>query len=199
MTTGFDCTSVSIIAVLRKTESASLLQQIIGRALRLHDGKDYSLLLDYADNVNTHFPDGDVFNPQIKANKNKESIKSEIQCPDCHSVNSVTLRPNPDGYNVDQFGYFLDLAGERVEYEGQHFPAHFSRRCSHVEVRGHNVFERCSYFWSSKECLECGHKNDLTARKCTGCGELLIDPNAKLIAEFKAFKKDLSQVQNGCN
>ena len=54
--TGFDCTSVSIIAVLRKTESASLLQQIIGRALRLHDGKEYSLLLDYADNVNTHFP-----------------------------------------------------------------------------------------------------------------------------------------------
>ena len=195
LTTGFDASHVSIIAVLRKTESASLLQQIIGRALRLHDGKEYSLLLDYADNVNTHFPDGDVFNPQIKANKNKESIKSEIQCPDCHSVNSVTLRPNPDGYTFDQFGYFLDLAGERVEYEGQHFPAHFSRRCSHVEVRGHNVFERCSYFWSYKECLECGHKNDLTARKCNGCGELLIDPNKKLIAEFKAFKKDLSQVQ----
>ena len=104
------------------------------------------------------------------------------------------MRPNPDGYNIDSFGYFLDLAGERVEYEGQHFPAHFSRRCSHIEVRGHNVFERCSYFWSYKECPECGHKNDLTARKCV-CGELLIDPNKKLIAEFKAFKKDLSQVQ----
>lgn len=195
LTTGFDCTSVSIIAVLRKTESASLLQQIIGRALRLHDGKEYSLLLDYADNVNTHFPDGDVFNPQIKANKNKESIKSEIQCPDCHSVNSVTMRPNPDGYSIDPFGYFLDLVGERVEYEGQHFPSHFSRRCSHVEVKGHNVFERCSYYWSYKECLECGHKNDLTARKCSGCSALLIDPNLKLIADFKLLKKDPKQMQ----
>ena len=194
LTTGFDASHVSIIAVLRKTESASLLQQIIGRALRLHDGKEYSLLLDYADNVNTHFPDGDVFNPQIKANKNKESVKSEIQCPDCHSVNSVTLRPNPDGYNIDPFGYFLDLAGERVEYEGQHFPAHFARRCSHVEFLGKNQMVRCDHYWSYKECPECGNKNDLTARKCI-CGELLIDPNKKLIAEFKAFKKDLSQVQ----
>ena len=62
-------------------------------------------------------------------------------------------------------------------------------------MKGHNVFERCTYYWSYKECPECSHKNDLTARKCTGCGELLIDPNQKLIAEFKAFKKDLSQVQ----
>lgn len=195
LTTGFDCTSVSIIAVLRKTESASLLQQIIGRALRLHDGKEYSLLLDYADNVNTHFPDGDVFNPQIKANKNKESVKSDIQCPDCNNINSVSLRPNPDGFGIDQFGYFTDLTGERVEYEGQHFPAHFSRRCSHVEVRGHNVFERCGYYWSYKECTECGHKNDLTARKCSGCSALLIDPNLKLIADFKLLKKDPKQMQ----
>jgi len=192
---GLSINHVDIIAFLRLTESSRFYTQVLGRGMRLDEFKEDFWVLDYTANQENLFPDGDLFNPKIIAYGKKESIKSEIQCPDCHSVNSVTMRPNPDGYNVDQFGYFLDLAGERVEYEGQHFPAHFSRRCSHVEVRGHNVFERCSYFWSSKECLECGHKNDLTARKCSECGELLIDPNAKLIAEFKAFKKDLSQVQ----
>ena len=192
---GLSINHIDIIAFLRLTESSRFYTQVLGRGMRLDEFKEDFWVLDYTANQENLFPDGDLFNPKIIAYGKKESVKSETQCPDCHSVNSVTMRPNPDGYNVDQFGYFLDLAGERVEYEGQHFPAHFSRRCSHVEVKGHNVFERCSYFWSSKECLECGHKNDLTARKCSECGELLIDPNAKLIAEFKAFKKDLSQVQ----
>ena len=192
---GLSINHVDIIAFLRLTESSRFYTQVLGRGMRLDEFKEDFWVLDYTANQENLFPDGDLFNPKIIAYGKKESIKSEIQCPDCHSVNSVTLRPNPDGYDIDPFGYFLDLAGERVEYEGQHFPAHFSRRCSHVEVRGHNVFERCSYFWSYKECTECGHKSDLTARKCSECGELLIDPNAKLIAEFKAFKKDLSQVQ----
>ena len=191
---GLSINHIDIIAFLRLTESSRFYTQVLGRGMRLDEFKEDFWVLDYTANQENLFPDGDLFNPKIIAYGKKESIKSEIQCPDCHSVNSVTLRPNPDGYTFDQFGYFLDLVGERVEYEGQHFPAHFSRRCSHVEVRGHNVFERCSYFWSFKECPECGHKNDLTARKCV-CGELLIDPNKKLIAEFKAFKKDLSQVQ----
>ena len=191
---GLSINHVDIIAFLRLTESSRFYTQVLGRGMRLDEFKEDFWVLDYTANQENLFPDGDLFNPKIIAYGKKESVKSEIQCPDCHSVNSVTMRPNPDGYNIDPFGYFLDLAGERVEYEGQHFPSHFSRRCSHVEVKGHNVFERCFYFWSYKECPECGHKNDLTARKCV-CGELLIDPNKKLIAEFKAFKKDLSQVQ----
>jgi len=192
---GLSINHIDIIAFLRLTKSSRFYTQALGRGMRLDEFKEDFWVLDYTANQENLFPDGDLFNPKIIAYGKKESVKSEIQCPDCHSVNSVTMRPNPDGYNIDQFGYFLDLVGERVEYEGQHFPAHFSRRCSHVEVKGHNVFERCGYYWSYKECTECGEKNDLTARKCTGCGVQLIDPNQKLIAEFKAFKKDLSQVQ----
>lgn len=192
---GLSVNHIDIVAFLRLTESSRFYTQVLGRGMRLDEGKEDFWVLDYTANVENLFPSGDLFDPKIVAYGKKPSIKSEIQCPNCHNVNSVSLRPNPDGYDIDPFGYFLDLAGERVEYEGQHFPAHFSRRCSHVEVKGHNVFERCTYYWSYKECPECSHKNDLTARKCTGCGELLIDPNQKLIAEFKAFKKDLSQVQ----
>lgn len=195
LTTGFDAPHCSVVAVLRRTESASLLQQIIGRVLRLDDGKEFALYLDYADNINTFFPDGDLFNPKITASKSKEGVRYEIQCPQCNNTNNVAMRPNPDGYDVDQFGYFADATGERIEYEGQHFPAHFSRRCSHIETRGKNVFERCDYYWSYKECPECSHKNDLTARKCESCNHEMINPNEKLIAEFQAMKKDLSQVQ----
>ena len=194
-TVGFSCDHVDIIAILRATESSRLYQQILGRGMRLDPHKKEFLLLDYTDNISKLFPSGDVFSPEIVAYGKKPSVKHDIQCPDCHNINSVTFRPNPDGYPVDQFGYFLDLTGERIEYEGQHFPSHYSRRCSHIEPLGKNEFKRCDYYWSAKDCPECGHKNDLTARKCESCSTQLIDPNSKLIAEFKAFKKDLSQVQ----
>lgn len=194
-TVGFSCDHVDIIAILRATESSRLYQQILGRGMRLDPNKKEFLLLDYTDNIQKLFPSGDVFSPEIVAYGKKPSAKHDIQCPECRNVNQVTMRPNPDGYDIDQFGYFLDLTGERIEYEGQPFPAHYSRRCSHIEPLGKNEFKRCDYYWSHKECPECGEKNDLTARKCTGCGFILIDPNEKLIAEFKAFKKDLSQVQ----
>ncbi len=194
-TVGFSVDHVDIIAILRATESSRLYQQILGRGMRLDPQKKEFLLLDYTDNISKLFPSGDVFSPEIVAYGKKPSAKHDIQCPDCHNVNQVTFRPNPDGYPIDNFGYFLDLTGERIEYEGQHFPAHYSRRCSHIEPLGKNEFKRCDYYWSHKECPECGHKNDLTARKCESCSTQLIDPNSKLIAEFKAFKKDLSQVQ----
>lgn len=194
-TVGFSVDHVDVIAILRATSSSRLYQQILGRGMRLDADKKEFLLLDYTDNIANLFPSGDVFSPEIIAYGKKPSIRHEILCPDCHNMNDVVLRPNPDGYNVDNFGYFLDLAGERVEYEGQHFPAHFARRCSHVEFLGKNQMVRCDHYWSYKECPNCNEKNDIVARRCTSCKAELINPNAKLIAEFKAFKKDLSQVQ----
>lgn len=194
-TVGFSVDHVDIIAILRATESSRLYQQILGRGMRLDPQKKEFLLLDYTDNIQKLFPSGDVFSPEIVAYGKKPSTKADIQCPDCNHTNEVTLRPNPDGYDIDQFGYFLDLTGNRIEYEGQHFPAHFSRRCSHIQDLGKNEFKRCDYYWSFKECPECSHKNDLVARRCNGCGIELLNPNDKLIAEFEAFKKDLSQYQ----
>ena len=194
-TVGFSVDHVDVIAILRATSSSRLYQQILGRGMRLDADKKEFLLLDYTDNIANLFPSGDVFSPEIIAYGKKPSIRHEILCPDCHNMNDVVLRPNPDGYNVDNFGYFLDLAGERVEYEGQHFPAHFARRCSHVDFLGKNQMVRCNHYWSYKECPNCNEKNDIVARRCTSCKAELINPNEKLIAEFKAFKKDLSQVQ----
>ena len=196
-TVGFSVDHVDIIAILRATESSRLYQQILGRGMHLDPHKKEFLLLDYTDNIEKLFPSGDVFSPEIVAYGKKPQPKHSILCPECNNQNEVVLRPLPTGYTFNEFGYILDLAGDIVlhETEAKPFPAHFSRRCSHIEIKGHNVFERCNYFWSYKECSECGHKNDLTARRCEACSHEMINPNDKLIADFQAFKKDLSQVQ----
>ena len=60
-----------MVAVLRATESASLFQQIIGRGLRLYDNKADCLVLDYANNIERHGLQKDLFTPDIKAYKKK--------------------------------------------------------------------------------------------------------------------------------
>ncbi|MEG0198145.1 MAG: DEAD/DEAH box helicase family protein [Acinetobacter sp.] len=195
-TRGFNAPHTKAVAVLRATQSARLLIQMAGRAIRLYNGKDKAYFWDYAGNYERFAgKSGNIFEPDIQAFGQKPSLKTEIQCPECSNVNEVSLRPNPEGLKWNQFGYFLDLAGDVAEFDGKPFPAHFTRRCSHVELIGKNKEERCAYFWSFKKCPACESENDIAARKCIGCGELLIDPNDKLIAEFTAFKKDLSQVQ----
>src|SRR5699024_4953302 len=57
LTTGFDAERIDCVVLLRHTESAGLMQQMIGRGLRLHNDKIDCLVLDYADNIETHTPD----------------------------------------------------------------------------------------------------------------------------------------------
>ena len=45
LTTGFDAPHVDVIAILRPTESVALFQQIVGRGLRLSEGKTDCLVL----------------------------------------------------------------------------------------------------------------------------------------------------------
>lgn len=196
MTTGVDFTHVDVIAILRATESISLLQQMIGRGLRLHDGKYDCLLLDYAGNLDRHCPDGDVFRPEIRAAyQSKGTGEIECHCPQCDGVNLFTLRPNDMGAEIDRHGYFVDLDGNQIMTDGKPFPAHYGRRCQQFVYRN-KTYEQCDYFWSSKECPVCAHLNDIAARYCRQCKEELIDPAAKLIAVHKKYKRDPSQPQS---
>lgn len=47
LTEGWDCPSVDCVVVLRPTKTRSLYQQMVGRGMRLHPGKDHLLLLDF--------------------------------------------------------------------------------------------------------------------------------------------------------
>lgn len=197
LTTGFDVSHTEIIALLRATESAALLQQILGRAWRLDPGKADSLLLDYAENVDRHFPDGDIYSPVIKAKSATEGARDvEAHCPECGYVNAFSRHKDAEGYQLDQHGYCLDVFGEVVTTDFGPMPGHYGRRCFGMIRTGANgEHSRCGYRWTSKECDHCGEPNDIAARRCHSCKGELVDPNEKLVAEFRAMKRDPTQPQ----
>lgn len=191
LTTGFDVEHTSTIATLRKTESAALLQQILGRAWRVDPKKENALWLDYANNCDEHFPDGDIYEPEIKAGYGTESSGViSAKCPMCDVVNEFSARQNPDGFDVTPHGYFADLQGEQIETEHGPMPAHFGRRCTNLLPIGGGRLGQCQYRWTSKECGACGAANDIAARRCCECKAEIVDPNAKLAMEFRQLKRN---------
>jgi DNA repair protein RadD len=191
LTTGFDATHVDVVAILRATESAGLLQQIIGRGLRLHDHKSDCLILDFAENIERHGLEDGLFKPVIKVNiSTGEKFRVEATCECCGFTNDFGGRPNVDCFPVDQYGYFVDLMGNQIidDETKKPFPAHFGRRCEYQELQEGN-FVRCNGRWSFKECPHCDHENDIAARYCSSCKGEIIDPNEKLKLEFKKIKK----------
>jgi DNA repair protein RadD len=195
LTTGFDAPHVDLIAMLRATESVGLLQQIIGRGLRTAEGKDDCLILDYAENIERHCPDGDIFNPTIKTVRSKDNpITLKVRCQICETTNEFRARPNPSGFEITDSGYFADLDGNTIETEHGPMPAHYGRRCqSKALVAGQLV--QCGSRWTSKLCPHCEADNDIAARYCEACRGEIIDPNEKLVAEFKAMKADPTRQQ----
>lgn len=204
LTTGFDAPHVDVVAILRATESVRLLQQIIGRGLRLvrpelagdlhaiaNSEKPDCLVLDYAQNIQRHCPDGDLFSPNVTASMVGTSGEPVLaKCEHCGYQNEFTARPNKDEFGIDENGYFLDLEGLRVVTDkGQEMPAHFGRRCrGQTIIKG--IHEQCEYRWSVKECHECDHENDIAARYCEACRAEIVDPNEKLAIEHAKIKKD---------
>jgi DNA repair protein RadD len=200
LTTGFDVSHTEVIALLRATESAALLQQILGRSWRLHQGKDDCLLLDYAGNVERHFPDGDIYNPVIKASgAGKGEADVSAICPDCGYNNLFTLVGDRADFKHDANGYCLDVFGERVQTEFGPLPAHHGRRCQGMLQTAPGInggrHVQCGYFWTSKPCPQCETPNDISARYCSECKAEIVNPNEKLIGDFKAMKRDPTRRQ----
>ncbi len=154
LTTGFDAAHVDVIAILRPTESISLYQQIIGRGLRLDTGKKDCLVLDYTGMGHS------IFSPEVGEKKTEsESVPVQVPCPECGFVND--------------FWGIVDEAGNLIE--------HFGRICRGGQVNPQTyVFTPCGYRFRFKICEQCGAQNDITARDCPHCGNVLIDPDVKL-------------------
>jgi len=154
LTTGFDAPHVDLIAVLRPTESVGLYQQIIGRGLRLSPGKSDCLILDYAGNSHN------LFRPEIgspKPDSNAEIVA--VPCPLCQHNN--------------QFWGKKDEAGLLIE--------HYGRRCQGLVTDPMSGEQRqCDFRYRFKVCGQCGAENDIAARQCHQCQQLLVDPDQKL-------------------
>lgn len=196
LTTGFDAPHIDVVALLRATESVSLMQQMIGRGLRISDSKNDCLVLDYAQNIERHCPDGDLFNPEIETSYqgNGESETVKAICEQCNYQNEFIGRPNDSGYAIDDYGFFVDLSGTRIETDFGFMPAHMGRRCKNHYIAGGRL-NQCTYRWTFKECSQCHFENDIAARYCSECKFEIVDPNEKLVNDFKALKKDPTKMQ----
>ena len=165
LTTGFDAPHVDMIAILRPTQSVSLYQQIIGRGLRLSDNKKDCLVIDYTGN------DFDLYHPELGEKKpNSKSQPVQVVCPSCEFPNIFWGICDDDGYLVE----------------------HYGRRCKGlVNVPSEdqaNLVEsqsQCDYRFAFKECPHCGGENDIAARSCTQCFEVLVDPDDMLKKALK--------------
>ncbi|WP_310733984.1 DEAD/DEAH box helicase [Colwellia sp. BRX10-7] len=152
LTTGFDAPHVDMIAILRPTQSVSLYQQIIGRGLRLSDNKKDCLVIDYTGN------DFDLYHPEVGEKKpNSKSQPVQVICPSCEFPNLFWGICDDDGYLVE----------------------HYGRRCQGlIEEQGSQ--SQCNYRFVFKECPHCGGENDIAARNCLQCHEVLVDPDDML-------------------
>jgi DNA repair protein RadD len=156
LTTGFDAPHVDMIAILRPTQSVSLYQQIIGRGLRLSDNKKDCLVIDYTGN------DFDLYQPEVGEKKpNSQSQPVQVVCPSCEFPNMFWGICDEDGYLVE----------------------HYGRRCQGLITDPVNPLVRehqCDYRFVFKECPHCGAENDIAARACHQCKEVLVDPDDML-------------------
>lgn len=154
LTTGFDAPHVDVIAILRPTESVSLYQQIIGRGLRLDSGKKDCFVLDYTGMGHN------IYTPEIAEKKTtKESVAVLVDCPKC-------------GYQNNFWG-LVDYDGDLIE--------HYGRKCKGgIQNEKTFEFEPCGFRFRYKICDKCSCENDITARECSKCKNVLIDADSKL-------------------
>lgn len=165
LTTGVNCPPWDTSIILRKIGSITLLIQLLGRGMRILKKKhkeagmvkEDHVVLDFAgtldDMAELYF---DPIIEEVQDQKFKSSRKGGDEpriCPACSYENSPS-----------------------------------ARRCNNV-IDG----KRCEHFFTFRLCediedpqtkviikIGCGEKNDVAAKNCRCCGEMLIDPNAKL-------------------
>ncbi len=154
LTTGFDAPHVDVIAILRPTESNSLYQQIVGRGLRLSQGKKDCYILDYTGMGH------DIYAPEISDKRPlKDTVPVLVPCPSCGFENSFWGYADPDGVVLE----------------------HFGRKCrGSVQNPVTHEVTACGYRFRMKLCHSCGAENDVTAKACEGCQTVLVDAEAKL-------------------
>jgi DNA repair protein RadD len=160
LTTGFDAPHVDLIAILRPTESVSLYQQIVGRGLRLFQGKKDCLILDY-----TGVPH-DIFSPIVADRRPRsDCVPVSVSCPECDHTNTFWGTTTPQGEVAEHFGNKCAGAIENPD-DGSLVP--------------------CGFRYRFRDCGSCGAQNDVDADRCIACQSEFVDDDAKLKAAAAA-------------
>jgi DNA repair protein RadD len=169
LTEGFDATGVDMVVLLRATLSPGLYYQMVGRGLRLHEGKENCLVLDFGGNVKRHGPiddirvkspsvDGPGLPPAKECPECKEVVPiSYSACPDC---GYVFPEPEPTPRHEPRAGSDAILTTERVTIVAQvsevHYSVHFKKGWQEGQPRTMRVdyYDGISKVGSEWVCIE---------------------------------------------
>ncbi len=88
---GFDAPHVDAVVLMRRTQSAALYYQQVGRGMRLSPGKADCLVLDFTDNVERLGPVDAIVGPKRPGDKAKGEATLR-QCPECNTYVPVQTR-----------------------------------------------------------------------------------------------------------
>ena len=89
---GFDATHVDCVVLLRATLSPGLYYQMVGRGFRLHEGKEFCLVLDFGTNIERHGPVD-----MIKIENGKKSGAAPTkECPSCKYLIAASYSVCPE-------------------------------------------------------------------------------------------------------
>lgn len=106
ITTGFDAPNVDCIALFRATVSAGLYYQMLGRGMRLHEGKENCLVLDYGGNIKRHGAITAIIPPKKRgAREIREEEEKKFDMLVCPKCTFVHFKPYPD--NCDDCGHLF--------------------------------------------------------------------------------------------
>jgi DNA repair protein RadD len=97
---GFDAPNIDMIVCLRPTKSKGLWEQMLGRGVRLYEGKQSCLLIDMANNLVEH---GGLGHPYHEASKNEKVKPKGRICPECETFNKATDK------QCDDCGYVFEV------------------------------------------------------------------------------------------
>lgn len=93
LTTGFDAPNIDLVAMLRPTMSPSLYVQMAGRGMRIAEGKENCLVLDFAGNIYRHGPITHIQPPKKAGSGNGEApVKS---CESCWEIVHISAKKCP--------------------------------------------------------------------------------------------------------
>ena len=165
LTTGVNCPPWDTSIILRKVGSITLLIQLLGRGMRILKKKHKEAGMVKEDHVVLDFA-GTL---DDMAELYFDPIIEEVQDQKFRSTRKRGDEP-------------------RICQVCSYGNSPFARRCNNV-IDG----KRCEHFFQFRLCEDiadpqtkaiikkgCGEKNDIAAKNCRCCGEMLIDPNAKL-------------------
>lgn len=135
LTTGFDAPGIDLIVMLRPTMSPSLYVQMAGRGMRVADGKQDCLVLDFAGVVQTHGPITAVQPPKRKGSGTGEAPMKV--CDNCDELVHVSVMvcpacgqefpaPEPKTYTLHDDD-IMGLDGDALAVTSWAWRAHTSR------------------------------------------------------------------------